>query len=185
MDEVMAFLREYIEKEYEAERASFTERDEAKFTERLVALHPYYEGNLRTGLSRPIEFTDAEWERRRAKAGEVIPRNLFQVKRYRHPRFGDVYRAYVSFTKTYGAGTCNYSMFVREIDGALKVFALYHMCHTCYGTGSDDGDACADCRGRGWTWATGHDFGGDFGSLVEVRKLQPPGPRCLPEYDAE
>jgi hypothetical protein len=185
MDEVLRFLEEFIEKDHRAHQAIFTEPDDNAYARIEAETYPFLEGTLRTELGRPLNQPPDKFEARRKYVSEVVARALYQVKRHEHPTLGEIYRAYLGATVNYAAGHYRYSAFVRRTPGGWKIFSLYFACDTCGATGRDEGARCLDCRGLGWTWATGHRFDSGFGKLVEVHKREEPCERYRAEYDAE
>ena len=96
MNEAIAFLQEYIEKQYAAEVAKLSEPDDKTFIARVRALDALFEGTnlaFRSGISRisgkpKSVFESADYVE---GAAAILPAQLHLVRLYHHPTRHDVY----------------------------------------------------------------------------------------------
>lgn len=96
MNEAIAFIQEFIGKEYEAFQACYRERDEEVFEEAQTAVDRMYASGLRTIVQRGMEPEEEWFTNGEESLGTIKERVLFQVKEYEHPEFGSLYGCYLS-----------------------------------------------------------------------------------------
>lgn len=185
MEEAIDFIRAFIKKEYEALVAQWSERRDDIFAAKKRDVQRFYGRGLIAKANRPTP-SDDEWFEKGAEQLDMLqPRVLFQVKYYRHPTFGDLYRCYVSSTTKFDDAEYFSCLYVANTEHGLKIVAQYNLCFTCNGTGMQGGKSCPDCNFNGWNWRGGVKLE-TLGKLVEVRKFQAPDhPEQMKEYNAE
>lgn len=176
---LLDFLDRWRQCEFEALRDSYTERDETIYRRRLAALEGFYARGHWPHAERPAP-PDEEWFRLGDDYAKrwLMPRVIFQVKEYRHPAMGSLWRAYVSHvSRTLDASSAYFAcMFVARQDEDLRLISTYHV----------DLDA-TQLRPdlRDWCHRGGQELD-QLGRLSAVMKLQAPTePRDLAEYRDE
>lgn len=186
MEEALAFLRAAAEAECLARRATILERDDKKLVKLIREWDAMFAG-LRSGLSRPsglpTKFFEAQSQLDKAK--RTKPPTVFAVARYKAGK-SDLYRGWMGDSETRPRGEALLdSLFVRKVDGELKIVSHYTRCSTCLGAMKlDNGKKCPDCKATGWQHRAGAEFE-KLGSPEEVRKLaEPTDPVSKPLYDA-
>lgn len=167
MEEAVAFIHNFIEKEYAALRAAALERDEEVYKTQRRVVNRMYAGDLITEL--PLRLGDQdEWF---AKAARYLenkkPRTLFQIKAYAHHSYQRVYCCYVSdfmnVSTSYFQNLC-----VAQAAVGLRIIAAY----------------LVTFDRKGWKYSGGQRIE-PLGDLIEVRQFQPPeNPVDRAEYDA-
>ncbi|KAB8139997.1 hypothetical protein F8S13_25965 [Chloroflexia bacterium SDU3-3] len=166
MEEVIAFIKDFIEQEYLAFRASALERDEEAYEAQRDIVDSMYGAGLTTEVNRDPEpsedwFADAD-----RYLGDINPRTLFQIKAYDHPEYGTLYRCYVS---SYSKWSPSYSssLYVARRKSGLRIIARYNI---------------AENR-KDWNYRGGQRIE-PLGDLIEVRQFQPPSdPVDRAEYE--
>lgn len=119
MDEIIKFINEFIEKEYEAFVSSYTEKDEDVFEEKREEVDKMYYAKLRAIVNRD-PYPDEEWfEQAESNLKTVRKRTLFQIKQYAHSKYGFIYGCYVSYP---------IGWIIKRPDGSenLEGFDSYH-----------------------------------------------------------
>jgi hypothetical protein len=183
MDEVIDFLRDYIETEYQILLVRYSERDEQLFLGQLAQIKPFLAPGVESNLERPPP--DEDWftiGKKMIAGGAVAPRTLFQVKMYRHSEHGDLYRAYVSDTSRPRGKRSNYfaNFFVAPVLQQLKIISRYDLDIL-----PDQKGERFEAQGLSWIWHSGLTIE-ELGTLIEVRKLQVPDESfALAEYLTE
>lgn len=189
MDEVLAFVRKFIQQEYEFNKILHTERDDASMQAARAQIRAYFAddfANFDQGpdYRRPSQpdntfFEDGQLQFDR---GWIVPRTFFQLKQYQHPEIGQLFRAYTSSIHRSEPGHNGYAnnFFITRQNNDLRIITRYRL---------------HDPRGRGRVMITDHGLmwaasGGlkiqTMGKLVAVHKLEPPDqPADRAEYDAE
>jgi hypothetical protein len=108
MDEIIEFVKRFIDAEFRALRASYLEGDEQKYGELVRNAEAMLES--RPGWPMSLGFgrapnPDTQWlESMRTAAEQFVPRALFVVRRVEHPVRGPLYVAIVSSTDRDGGG---------------------------------------------------------------------------------
>jgi hypothetical protein len=184
MDEVIGFIKQFIQAEYEAEVARFSEPDYDVFSEKAERVDACYVPDLYGTVSRPMSLPAAVFEKMKRQAAEVTPRVLFEIRQYQHPKLGALYRCYLSDRRRRPEGTSYFdNKFVASTEEGLKIIASYERCDACQGSGKVDGERCRECELEGWRMGAGAKLRA-LGPLVERRKLTPPtDPQDLPLYE--
>lgn len=190
MDEVVEFIRRFIEKAHEAERAAYLP-DRAEFDARLRDADSSFDQTAGAlGLNIAWGYKDDATDPEMADAGRqalarMRPAILFLVRRYAHPVFGDLYRAYIDSGTKKRQTSYLYNLSVARRPDGLKIIARQGKCLTCRGSGQLDGEACYQCGGTGWEDLGGEQLG-DLGPAVEVRRLEAPtDPQSLADYQKD
>lgn len=187
IDEGLEFMKAVADAEYRARRAMLIEPDDKKFVKLRKEWDALYSGDMRSGLSRPLNRPPAHYkESKRVNAAkELQPRKVFAVARYKRGK-SDVYRASMGLNEhgPRGDGMLD-NFYAEEVDGELKIVAHYRACLTCFGAGaSREGKKCTACKGAGWTFEAGEKMT-KLGAPLEVVKLAAPtDPVSKPAYDA-
>ncbi len=185
MDQVVEFMHDFIKAEHAAQRALYTEHDDAAFEAKLDKLREFY-ADIEPEVRSPYSGRDAAYfAAAKDTLDTVQPRVLFQIQRYRHPKLGNLYRIYVS-DKIRAGKTADYfaNLYVAEKKGTLQIIAKYLICLECEGIGKADGKKCSECKGKGWEHFEGTKISNP-GELVEVCKLhKPDNPQQQADYEA-
>ena len=179
MNDVIAFVRDYIAKDEAARRAAYGEPDESVFEEKVRTAESFFDpesGHMGSGSAWDYPVATDSPERASAKRqtlARIRPSILFLVRRYAHSTLGDLYRAYLDDGTT-GRRTGYFEcVFVANTSRGLRIIARWGICLTCQGTGELDGEECHQCRGRGWEEAGGQKLG-DLGPVVETHRFEAP-----------
>jgi hypothetical protein len=177
MDQVVDFLRAFLQADYRMQYGKLSEPDDAKFMALVRAADVFYDGkDFGSGGSRMDDKPASLYasESYRKAAAELHPAPLFAVAEYQHGK-GPLYRAWTGMDTTGPRGTSLfYNYYVQPRQGALKIVARYTICTTCLGAGSTaEAPTCRACRGEGWEHRGGARFK-LLGRLVAVRKLAAP-----------
>lgn len=96
MEEAIAFIRNFITKEYEALQVCYLERDEEVFEEKRNVVDRMYGSGLMTIVNRAPEPEEDWFTEGETSLKAVKERILFQIKAYDHPEYGNLYACYVS-----------------------------------------------------------------------------------------
>lgn len=192
LDEAVDFFQRFIQAEYEMAVAAYSEPDSQRYARKLEAFEQLLKG-VRTRDARVRGVDDLElgilgddwFETGKRILERYRPRTLFQVKHYTHSELGDLFRAYVSEPDAFMGKAYSASFYATQVEDTLRVISLYFICDECEMTGTVQGAPCPECQGTGWRFMEGRRIGPP-GTLVGVRKLQPPSrPEQLKEYEAE
>jgi hypothetical protein len=179
IDEVVQFMKDFIQAEYECLIARHSEPDDQKFLAAYNRVVGFFSGATVGGLTRP-PMTAADFARFAPQLQLIKPRILFKVKSFDYPELGELHAAWTGST----AGTPSYySLFlIRPVDSRPRIVAEYGLCLECSGRDPD----CSYCS-AGWSRSSGLRL--DFkrvGSATDVRKLSPPQPAHeRATYDAD
>lgn len=185
LDQIILFIRNFIATEFDAELARLCAPDRKTFREKASKVDAFCSSALAGTISRPMHVSAKELEETKEQAMASKPRTLFEVREYRHPQHGELFRCYLSDLTRWPKGTrYSESKYVAQTDDGLKIIASYRICFACCGFGTCEGKKCRDCGGLGWQPAGGVEFA-MLGKLVAVRKLEPPtNPADLPLYES-
>ncbi len=89
MDEAIAFMHTFIQKEHETYVAKFTERDEARYKQQWREVLGFYTyGQTPVGISRPRNPDEAWFAKGAEGLAAIHPRRFFQIKQYHHAELG-------------------------------------------------------------------------------------------------
>jgi hypothetical protein len=186
MEKVIKFVQEYLEEEHRTVIAFYTERDQDRYQQRKCKLDafsiPEVEDKLISRSSTPSEefFEAGEGN---VNSGVIAKRPLFQIKLYKHPEFGELYRVYLGPTHIFSNSSLyDVNLFVTEVEGQLKVIAVYKFNRFA---GRQRRNYFTD-HGLGWNYQSGKKIE-TLGILLDVRKFQVPDDQhgVLAEYNAE
>jgi hypothetical protein len=171
MDDVIAFLKKYVKAEKDAYVASFQEADAAKFEAKLERAQEFYweapGGTLEMSLGQPDDAGDKEAY---GDADKKEGRHVFLVKKYDHPKLGELYAAWASSARPRFAVSYGEILYVARKDGELKIISRYKL--------------GMPGPGRDFEHLGGEEID-DPGEPVEVRKLEAPEkPDDKADYDA-
>lgn len=184
INEASAFARDLIDREFEAYQAKYLQRDEVLARATIARFLELVEGEVETDMVRPIAPGEAWFAAGQAMLanGMLAPRILFQIKAYRHPNLGRLYRLYMSAPTRPRSGNAGYytNFYASDTGSGLKVIARYDL------------DLLPDQPGErirmdrlSWIFAGGVSLE-TLGSLLEVKKFQAPGQKeHLAEYELE
>jgi hypothetical protein len=180
MDDIIAFLKAFATADLAARRAVCAAAPDPEFDAKVRALDAFYDQSQGPMGFDEIRPPNADPAVLAQSLGRVAPRIVFLIRRYRHPAFGDLWRAYVS-TGTAASVTRYFeSLFVGATDKGLRIVARRRVCFACGGRG----DACSTCGGSGWEPAGGAALG-DLGAPVETLRLEAPtDPVSLKDYES-
>ena len=168
MDEVMQFIKDFIATDYQFQLACLTERDYNEVVNKAAQLKKqFYEGML-FGIPRPISADEKWFEEVKKRAAEIKPRMLFKIESYKQPKFGELFRVYLSAVSTPDHMSENF--IVIKKDGGYKIISLYYICPDCNGSGMINGVKCNTCRGWGYEFAGGRKID-SLGKLVETKEF--------------
>jgi len=183
MDRVLAFLQEYIQKDFSTAVANHM-GDAEEHAVRMQALRMLFAEGAGPGLSPTIATNLDEATRRtlQAQAAELRPRTIFKLQRWQHPEQREICQAYVGSTSPGKLMGYFQSLIVKQVGGALRIVGRYVVCRTCAATGSFQGQRCPDCGSLGWLYREGVRLT-SFGTPLETFRLhEPTNPTFLPEY---
>ncbi len=129
MNEVLQFIDAFLEAEYRAVVAQYTERDQARCDEQMAKLAAFAAPDVEVVIGhRPLHPDEKFFEigDEKMQKGEFGKRTLFQVKLYEHATLGHLYRVYVGPDDVFPqAPTYAANLFVTEIGGDLKIVSVY------------------------------------------------------------
>jgi hypothetical protein len=168
MNDVIEFMKDFINQEYETLIHIRTELDAGLVETKINILNRFFQG-LNSGLylsnSRTLEAKEVV-------ISQLQPRKLFQVKQYLHPTIGILYRGYLS-SSFYGDQDYFANFFIAATERGLKIISRYHLCNTCNGAGHLRDNPCMECHGFGWQWRGGSQLN-ILGEFVAVQQFQSP-----------
>jgi hypothetical protein len=169
VEKAIEFIKSFINQEYKSLVVEKTERDNSKYLASAGELSGYCIPGL--GLSfagrRPFKPADDWFKTEKQAADELQPRRIFQIKHYKNPEYGDLFRCYVSETKS-GNNTCFSCLYAAQVEGNLKIISKYNI----------------DFKG-GWINRGGKEIDKP-GDLVEVRMFETPDrPDHMKAYESE
>lgn len=186
LDAVVAWLHSYVAADHETEVARYVEHDQQTYVALIRNLERFFTGEVSTGLGASLPtFDDDDRELFRAKADRLIPRAIFKVKRWEHPREGVLYQAYLGSSTPARQNGYHQSLLVKPMAGEFTIVARYAVCRSCFATGQYDGKRCPDCSAPGWDHREGLNLK-SFGDAQATRHLEAPtNPAFLPEYESD
>ncbi|HYH02627.1 MAG TPA: hypothetical protein VEC37_05965 [Bacillota bacterium] len=180
MEELIYFLEKYIEDEHKMFIAGLSEKNVSLFKKEYenfkTKYYQYGIGNF--NITTPRQPYGEYFERGKQIIANAIPRIIFQVKKYNHPEWGVMYRCYLSGTSPSINMEKNYeeNFFIVKKDGDYNIISIYT-------TPIEIKKLHPDLRE--WDHRQGIEIK-ELGTLVEVKKFQPPeDPVQLEEYKAE
>lgn len=173
MDEIVAFVERYAQAEYEEQIASYTEKKYSVYMDKQKAVKAFMEPTVTSGFSRTAFESDAYFGQFAPKAERLAPRTLFQIKKFAHPKYVDVWQAYVSGDHR-GDADYDRSIYVAKVGDELKIVAIYVLDPEA----EDEGELL-------WIRYRGSKLQ-HLGEPLEVKKIKPPTFELhREEYDAQ
>jgi hypothetical protein len=171
MDEVIEFLERYAKAENQAYAASLLEADRARFDAKVERAQAFYWNDPDATLLLSLaQVSDAGDEDAYPDEKKEKGRRIFLVRRYEHPKLGDLYAAWTSPPRPGDTVTYGEILYVARKEGDLKIVSVYQK-----GMPGPD---------RAWEYRGGEEIKKP-GKAVEVRKLLPPEmPDDRADYDA-
>ena len=154
MDDVIAFAREFIDKEHDALQAELLEPDLHALERKVLALENLASfPGLASGIYRAIDDTlPTPAQAKKQLQTQALPRRLLKVERYSHARYGDLYAAYV--TSTFAPAptpTPALRLLIANLgEDGWQIIAREAACFVCGGAGTHEGRTCPQCQGAGW-----------------------------------
>src|SRR4051812_27694409 len=100
MQEILNFINTFISIEMSALEAKYIERDNQIYEHKKKGMERSLDPTVESGLGRAL-IPDDEWfeeGEKMVRSGTIIPRRIFQIKTYKHPLLGTLYRVYTSST---------------------------------------------------------------------------------------
>ena len=168
MDEVIAFVTQYLQAEHDEQVASYTEKNYSRYQKTQKSVESFFAPRVTQGFSRTAFESDLYFSQFAPKAEKLQPRPVFLVRRYGHAEHGDLYQAVLGGDHK-GDDTYARALFVARQDGALKVVAIYAL-------DDDEEDVVEWVRYRGLRLQ-------HLGAVHEARRLSPPAePLHLEDY---
>ena len=192
MKAIVEFLQRYIQHDYETRLASYTETSDQDFQRIVDGFDQFYSSDERVYAHVKRGNFEGMDEETRAKmqsmAKRVVPRVLFLVRKYKHPKLGDLFRGYLSDNVSYGPDSLNgYSqaVYVAPTGEGPRIISIDDVCADCEGKGTLYDETCSDCKGSGYKHRQGKNISKP-GKLLEAFKLQAPTePVSLADYESE
>jgi hypothetical protein len=182
MKEVIEFVRQFMETEYDILVARYTERDDAVFQKKLLRIEPFLGPEVDFNLERhsPDEKWFAIGEDMLAQ-GMIAPRTLFQAKQYKHSVWNPLCRVYVSNTVRPRGKRLDYfaNLFVAKLDGKHRIISRYEL-----NILDQEGVSFTD-NGLSWIWHSGEKIE-TLGNPTAVEKVVSPDlSPAREEFEAE
>jgi hypothetical protein len=175
MDDAVAFIKAFLEDEYQAQVASLTERNYDVLTEKVRKVDSYFRlsSGISSGIGRARFLPESLFSRMRSQVQRLTRRRLFAVVRHDHPDHGPLYRA-VCGSAVVGADQKFAEMlYVGDLGEGLRILTRLAVCTTCGGTGAHRGEKCPDCAATGWLHRSGMRFE-ELGKRAGVLALEAP-----------
>lgn len=184
LDDAITFIHSFFSKEYNALVAQYTERDDKLFEASRQELEIFVAADVRNEAQRPPKANERWFDvgERMVNNDQVAPRTLFQIKAYRHPNFGTLYRAYASLPVPPRAKGIDYftNFYIIFIDGHSKIISRYDLDILP----EPNAEKLKD-NSLTWVYHSGEVLN-TLGDLLKVRKFQAPNkPNTMREYEAE
>jgi hypothetical protein len=186
IDGAIAWLERYVAANHETEVAWYRERDQQKYRPLIENLRRFLAGGVSTdfGVLLPERDADAR-DRSDATSAQIVPRSIFKVKQWDHPREGRLYQAYLGSPTLAKRKGYLESLIVMVIDGEFKIVGRYLVCRTCRATGRVGEQRCPECSAPGWDYLEGLNLE-SFGTAQATRHLETPtNSAYLPEYESD
>lgn len=185
MEKMIEWMNDFIADDHGVTLARLTERDHEKYCQLREALLPFYCEGVDDGQYRHPDQDEETFQINavRVEQGKVVPRALFQIKRYRHPRWGDLYRAYLGPDELFPRPPIyDQNLFIAPVDGRFKIIAVYKFNRFP----ERRREKFIIDNGLCWNYRSGEPIK-TLGALQETLKFQVPDDRhgALKEYNAE
>ncbi|PSN17900.1 hypothetical protein C7271_15335 [filamentous cyanobacterium CCP5] len=177
MDTAIAFIRNFIQAEYEALIAVYTNPEDGVVDEKIRQAEEYFyikpNHIMSLGFGRAPGMTEEDVIEMADEASDFQPRTLFQGKHYKHASLGDLYRFYASSYHDMPLLAYNSSFYVASLDTELKIISKYVI--------SIGGNK----KRLEWEYLCGTKIN-QLGDLIETRKFVSPESRAHKlDYDGE
>lgn len=184
MDEVVNYVNAFLNAEYEALVAQYTERDDRVFQAKRAIVSQFLMSGIPSDLDRPLQPDDEWFERgkERVENGSLMPRTLFQIKVYDHPNFDKLYRAYVSLPLRPRGKRLAYftNFFISSTQNGYKIVSRYNLDLL-----PERDNVLFEDGNLAWVWRGGEKLT-TLGKLIDVLKFRnPDDPQHLAEYQAK
>jgi hypothetical protein len=175
MDDVVAFVRAYLEDEFQAQMASLVERNYDVLTEKVRKVDAYFRvaSGISSGIGRPRFLPESLFSRMRTQAQRTVPRRLFAIVHHDHPDHGKLYRAVCGSGIIGSEQNFSEMLYVGNLGDGLKILTRLAVCATCGGSGQHRGEKCPDCAATGWLHRSGARFS-ELGRRSGVLHLEAP-----------
>ncbi|MDY0094754.1 MAG: hypothetical protein RBT80_18830 [Candidatus Vecturithrix sp.] len=187
MNDVLQFIEAFLEAEYRAVVAQYTERDQARCDEQIAKLAAFAVPDVEVVIGHRPRHPDEKFfaigDEKHVK-GEFDKRTLFQVKLYEHATLGHLYRVYVGPDEVFPqAPTYAENLFISAIGGDLKIVSVYGFNRRFP---QRKGYRYFTDHGLAWNHSSGAEITA-LGTPVAVRKFQAPRDvsGALSEYQAD
>lgn len=111
MEEVISFLKKYVQQEYDTFVTVHTEKDDETAEDAIDKLYDeFYGPGMRARVQRPMNPSKNFFWGKKEINKKLQKRLLFQVKQYEHPKRGDLFAGYLSdvFPGSTGYGSMVY-----------------------------------------------------------------------------
>lgn len=182
IENVYGFMDAFATALYEATVAKYTEREDEPFRTKVRQVAQFLSHDVDVMLARP-RSPDDRWfsvGKEMVQGKTIVPMRVLQIKEYRHPSLGTLFRVYTSSTLNPTHKPLDYAtnFYVSVIDGSLKIISRYDVDIL-----PQEGARLVD---GGLSWMH---YGGVVldmpGSLIRTRKYQPPHSKAqLEEYES-
>jgi hypothetical protein len=128
IDSAAEFVRSFIEKEYKVHLAQHDATPEAEYEARKEAAEAYLD--ISTAIYINFyrgEITNVKkWLRENKDTLESIsPRTLFKIARYEHPKYGQIFAAYMGGEYNYTQNAFHDLFFIKQVEGKLLIVSHY------------------------------------------------------------
>ncbi len=170
MQEIVAFLEQFIDVEHAARRALLVEPDDDRFQQsrlayETMAAFPGLAASVYRARGAGIPSADEAQRRLLTQGARRLP---YWAEAYEHPERGTLYIAYLSSTLSpTGDGVPEDRTALRMTVGAtpegLRILSWEDACLRCDALGTFEGRQCPECTGIGWLLTGGvlHELNGD------------------------
>lgn len=153
LDDVVAFVNEFVEDEHRALKARCTERDFLKFLMAVKPVQARFLKGLDANVDRSMNPGQKFWDDAPQKLASTVARPIYAGNTDASFDYGVFQRLWID-----------------EREGALRIISREVKCTTCSGEGSP----CADCSATGWQYRAGGEHISGVAKADEIRRLQPP-----------
>lgn len=177
MKRLLKFIDDFIKADFETDYES-NFFDQKNYSIKLNNLKKFFSKDISPGhqsvLTSPDVLEEEEKTIFQEQARRLVPRILFKIKKWEHPKEGNLYQVYLSSTQNTDEKTYFQSLIAKETKGKFYFVGRYSICYTCYATGIHNGKPCPDCSGRGWEFREGLKLKTLGGGKQEIFRYQAP-----------
>lgn len=168
MEEIIAFLKAFIEAENKFLLSLYGEINNNKYDAATANLYKFYAKGLSPGAGRPDPLPVSWKKTGTEKIKTIIKRSLFQVKEIEHEKFEVLFAAYLSLPSLYAKEDYFSIFYVSKVNDTLKLISKY--------------DIVPESKKLQWEWTQGYQFD-SFGGVKSVKKIMSPNKtRDLTDY---